>query len=180
MALIRSKNGQDRSEAMDDQQQRSLENVAVQEGWRNEDGMSEEVLRFLAQTDLPPASKQKFEELMSRDFVFANLNSPEVEEQKWLLRVLRELFVISHPSPECYVRGEWAKAINDDPRAGELGPLDEQDMLEVDALFKTVWLRLTRSRGMEQQRVIQTSISQSEINRPGQGSSDSLLGRLSR
>lgn len=163
----------------DEQQERSVERAAIAAGWDGDSsGFRKDVLRYLAQTDIPSVSKQKFRSLLSRDWVFANLSNADYNELKWELRHLKHLFYDMHPAQDCLVVGDIRAAINDDPR-DTLKPLSEDDKREVEQLFRAVRLRLTRSKGMRQQSIIQTNISQTEVNRADDGNS-SILGRLRR
>lgn len=171
----RSSNGPD----PDEQQMRQLENAATQAGWQEESGFRKDVLRYLAQTDIPDASKREFLNLISRDWVFANLSDAGYNELKWELRHLKHLFYDNHPAHDCLVTGDIRAAINDDPR-DTLKPLDDGDIQQVEQLFRTIRLRLTRSKGMQQQRIIQTNISQTEVNRPDGGGGNGLWSKLKR
>lgn len=171
--LSRSSNGQQRPDP-DDQQTRQMEAYGARQGWQAEGAFREDILRYLADTDLPGSSKQLFANLITRDWVLANLSNAEFNELKWELRHLRDIFYAAHPADECVVVGERRAVINDDP-SDDLEALSVRDKQAIEQLFRTIRLRLTRSKGMQQQRVLQTNISQTQVERQKDGGGDKGL-----
>lgn len=177
MAKARSRGSSDRPDP-DDQQTRSLEAAGAQRGWSADGSFRQDILDYLADTDLPAPSKDLFAHLISRDWVFANLGNDEFNELKWELRYIKEIFYAHHPNEKCLVTGDLRAAIYDDP-GDTLRPLSDGDKQEIEQLFRAIRLRLTRSKNMEQQRVLQTNISQTNVDRSESDSGGGLTGWLS-
>lgn len=135
-------------------------------------------VRELLDSPLSEGSKNLLRNLISKDFVLANLNKEEVHELKWRLRIKREKFYAMHPSRECLVTGEDREYINDD-RNDSLLPLTQEQKIVADDFFDGIWVRITRAKGMKQQEIMKTSIHESHVQRDQQEQqSGGLLGRL--
>jgi hypothetical protein len=134
------------------------------------------VLDKIASSDLDPGSKRLLENLLSTDLVFSNLNDAEVQDFRFRLEEKRELFFAMHPGDECLVTGLDRAEIYDDA-ADTLKPLSDEEKHIANDIFDFVQLRLMRSKGMEQQRVLKTNIQEQHLDR-GEQDGTGLLSKL--
>lgn len=164
----------------DDIEARQLRTTGAQVAQQEDTSFERDVLEFLAESDLSDQNKDILKDYLSRDLVFANIDSAEYNELKWELRVLKEILYLHYPSPDCLVTGELRAAINDDPD-DTVEPLTQEERLRIETFFRNIRLRLTRSKDMKQQEMLRTSIAQTEVRRDGDNSGGKgLLGRLRR
>lgn len=174
-------NGQ-HAQQMAEQQQRQQEGQIAQQGhhfaMQRAKEIQNDLLDEISTSDLQEGSRKLLKNLVSKDFIFANLTEEEVIEFKYKLLLKRESFYSMHPSSESIIEGELRAYVNDNP-ADTLTSLTQQQKLIVDQFFEGVWMRVTRARGMKQQEILQTQITQSVTDGLGgdSGGGGGLLGR---
>lgn len=153
--------------------------VRAMEQPRQGEDVYQDIMAELTETDaLAPGSKQILRNLITKDWVLANLKEEEVHELRWELEILKEMFYDLHPDEESIVTGEVRAYVYDDS-SERLTPLTEKEIMATEAFFRDVRLRLTRSRDFAQQEIIRTDIKQTQVNKPEHGSdSGGLLGRF--
>lgn len=167
----------EKSEQLDDMEERQLRSQAVQTAQAEDHSVERDVLEYLAETDLSDQDKELLKDYVTRDFVLANVDGAEYNELKWELRVLKETMRLFWPPQDCLVTGEDRAAINDDP-SDEATPMSQQDRLRLEAFFRNIRLRLTRSRNMKQQEMLRTSIAQTHVQRGNQDNNSGLTGKF--
>lgn len=158
-----------------------LEMNAAQEG-REERAMDmhSDILKELTETRaLPPSSRDILRNLITSDWVLANLQKEDLHELRWELRLLQKKFFAMHPSQDSIMQGDYRAFVYDDP-SENLRALSEREKLAAESFFRTVWLRLTRSFKFRQQEMLQTNIkkTQTEVARPDETQEEGLLGRF--
>lgn len=151
-------------EVVEEQQEREKEANIQQRGLEHARQRAEEIYNDLLQeittSDLHPDSRELLTNLVSKDFIFANLTDAEVESFKKELKLKRKKFYTMHPSQESIVEGDLRAYVYDDP-GNTLTSLTQQEKLIVDQFFEGIWMRVTRARGMRQQEILKTQINQS-------------------
>lgn len=141
-------------------------------------GIHKGVLEEIVDTDLSEGSQNQLRNLLTRDFVLANLSREEVHEFKWKLEAKKELFFAMHPPRGSLITGRTRAFINDDPH-DRLSPLSDTQKMQVRDVFDGVFMRVTRSADMKQQEMLNTQISQ--VNKEDQsGSKGGLRGLLNK
>lgn len=143
------------------------------------EGIYESMLNDIVSTSLSEGSKDMMKNLLTKDFVLANLNRAELNEFKWKLRVKKEIFFAMHPTQDCLVVGERRAAINDDP-SDTLRPLTKEMKWEVDNVFDGIWMRSTRALGMQQQKMLNTQIRESKVDRGERAGGNGIIDKLRR
>lgn len=171
----------------DEQQDRREDMQAASAGWETAareheraQSIQESFLEDLIDTtDLADPSRDKLNNLVSKDFPLANFTDDEVHELKYRLRIRLEMFLRAHPRPESGVTDDTRKIVNDDPTDG-LKPLTQGQKYEALQIFDAIWARVTRGRGMAQQEILQKSITESRVQRGTEENDDEGSGLLSR
>lgn len=135
------------------------------------------ILNDIVETDLSEGSKNLLRNLLTQDFVLANLSTEEAEEIKWKLEAKKEKFFAMHPPENSLVTGEDRAAINDDP-TDNLRPLGPVQRMQVHDVFDGIYLRVTRSKDMKQQEVMNTRIQERRDNNDGESSKGGLRGLI--
>ncbi len=134
------------------------------------------IFEELTDTEISEGSKDVLRNLISKDLVLAYLTEAEVNEVKWHIRVVKELYLTLHPPQDCEISGGDRAAINDDP-TDTLHPLTEEERVNVETFFMTVQSRVTRARDMKQQEMTRTQIAEHRDNTED-NESGGLLGRI--
>lgn len=168
----------DVTDALDQRQQAQMEQAATQAAMQQSspEEIRKELIDKLAETQLKEPSRDLLKNLISPDWVLANLDSQDYHEFKHRLEATKLRFFDMHPAPECQVTGDDRAYING--RNDYLTPLSPQEKEAVNEFFDGIRLRLTRSKNMEQQRLLQTRIVESSVNRPETDQSkDGLIRR---
>lgn len=151
--------------------------MGLEHAMRQAEQIRSDLLDQISDSDLNSDARNLLENLVSKDFIFANLTQEEVTEFKFELMLFRKKFYTLHPSQESVIEGEFRRYVYDD-EGNTLTSLTQQEKLIVDQFFKGVFQRVTRAREMKQQEILRTQIQQSVTGDLG-GDSDSggLLGR---
>lgn len=164
------------------QREHEIAREGIRDGARDPSDMHQDLLDEITSSEkLQKPSKKLLKNLLSPDWVLANIfNEKYLVEIKYKLEVRKEMFIDLHPAEESVVKGEFRKYVYDnDSSEMELEPLSDQQILAVNNLFDTIWLRVTRSYQFEQQEVLRKTIRESNVNKPDTSSkSEGLLGRF--
>lgn len=147
-------------EARKAQKEAELQRQGIQHARERAEEIHSDLLEQITDSDLHSDSRQLLENLVSKDFIFANLTDPEVESFKRELDLKRKAFYVMHPSQESVVEGTFRAYVYDDP-GNTLTSLSQQEKLIVDQFFEGIYMRVTRARGMRQQEILKTQINQS-------------------
>lgn len=134
------------------------------------------LMEDLTDTELSEGSKDLLRNLITKDLVLAYLNDAEVNEVKWHIRIVKELYFAVHPDQNCLVTGKDRAYINDDS-TDTMTPLTENEQITVESFFLSVITRVTRARGMKQQEMLNTDIREHRDNTESNGS-NGIIGRL--
>lgn len=120
-----------------------------------------EYIDKLTQTELNDATVSMLANMLSRDWVLANMSDAEVNETRWLSRVMLLRVESLHPGPDSVWTGEFRKFCADNEQQA-LEPLTSAQRTEIFELIQGVIARATRSRDGWQQDKLNESISVSE------------------
>lgn len=166
----------------DQDHERQLEATGAQTAHTNAAQQAEQIrqnlLSFLTESDLQEGTKELLRNYTSKSFILGYLQSDEVTELKWELRIVHEQYLGLHPGTECEVVGEDRAYINDDPQ-DHLKPLSGKEKMVVSSFLQAVWTNITRARDMKQQEIMKTQIARTETERKdGDDSGSGLLARL--
>lgn len=149
-----------------------------QQAMAQSEGIHTDVLNELTETDLNVSSTELLHNLLTKEAVLANLDEREVQEVVWDLRILENMYYWMHPPEESVVTGRVRAFVNDDA-SDTLEPLSDSERFEVFQLFKKLRMRVTRSRGMAQQEVVQTQIKEHRA-KDDREESTGILGAISK
>lgn len=155
--------------------------AALKDGQPNhrEEKIRRDLLEKLTETDLNKPSKQLLGNLITPDWVLANLSEDYLWELKWRLEVTKEKYKALHPAKECVVTGEFRQYVNDDDRMEiKLEPLSQQEILAVDNFFHSVWLRVTRAKDFKQQEILRTEIRDVHTDNASDSDSGGVIARF--
>jgi hypothetical protein len=121
----------------------------------------------------------KIRNLLSRDWVVANLTDAQEHEIRHRLEVLKLKVLGMHPPPESYNAGELRAFLLDDEDE-RLRPLTDEERVLIDELFETVKARITRGRGGFERELMRTNIARSEtaVDEDTEQSSGGIFGGL--
>lgn len=136
------------------------------------------ILDDLTDTEISEGSKDILRNLVSKDLVLAYLTEAEINEVKWHIRIVKELYLAMHPAQDCLVTGEDRAAINDNS-SDRLRALSEEERINIETFFMSVQSRVTRAREMKQQELMNTQIAEHRDQRSNDGGGG-LLGRLKK
>jgi len=165
-------------EAHERQNEQAIQQLGLQQAMARAERIREDLLDKVSDSDLNADSRNLLENLVSKDFIFANLTDAEVTELKYKLLLKRKKFYAMHPAESSLIKGQFRAYVYDDP-GNTLTPLTQQEKLIVDQFFEGIFTRVTRARGMAQQEILQTQIQQSYTGNVGEesGGRGGLLGR---
>lgn len=149
--------------------QRDLASQAA--AFDKEGRLSREYLETMVEHGLDESTALLLRNMLSKDFVLANLTHAQVHEKIWLTRVEMLKVRGQHPLEESVYQGEYRQFAFDDERQG-LEPLEpEQESLLAQALLD-IEARLTRGEDMAQQDAFSTVISETRsLDDGGRGDS---------
>lgn len=125
---------------------------------RNGTGYTVEYLEKLLDDDnLEAETLELVNVMLNKNWVLSQLKSAEVEEFKWLKRLLKLKIFGMHPPEGSPIQGEYRKFIFDD-QGDALSPLSQRQRNEIDQLLMTVFAQDTRSRdGWQQEQIGKTT-----------------------
>lgn len=109
--------------------------------------------------DLQEVTVAKVQNMLSRDWVLANMTSAQEHDIRFKLEVMKYKVLGMHPPEESAITGPVRAFIFDDPME-ELKPLTQQERLLIDDLFETLKARLTRGREGFERRQMNTNIAE--------------------
>jgi len=167
----------DPEELQENEHQHNTQRMGIEQAMQRAEEIRSDLLDEISDSDLNPDSKGLLENLISKDFIFANLTEEEVTEFKFKLLLRRQAFYTMHPSQESIIEGKFREYIYDDS-GNSLRTLTQQERLIVDQFFEGVFMRVTRARQMRQQEILRTQIQQSltgHLN--GEDGDGGLMGR---
>lgn len=168
----------DYAEAVDQQTGAEIEKdtnrAAVQ---KSPEEIRSELIETLSKTDLAEPTVGVLKNLVTADWVLANLDADDYREFKNRLESTKLRVMDMHPAPESEVTGRTRAYVNN--RDDTLKPLSPQQKEMISEFFEGVRLRLTRSKNMEQQKVIRMRRIESNVNRgdDGGGQQRGVIGR---
>lgn len=158
------------------QQEQDAHRAAVQQS-PDPSQIRRELIDKLSETDLQEPTVGILKNLITADWVLANLDADDYREFKNRLESTKLRVLDMHPAPESEVVGKDRAYIN--ARNDTLKPLSPQQKETINEFFEGIRLRLTRSKNMEQQRLLQTRIVESSVNRgDSNNNSDGLVNRI--
>jgi hypothetical protein len=170
------------SELRDQDHERQLETTGAQTAHQNAaqqaEAIRDNLLTFLTESDLQEGTKDLLRNYASKSFILGYLQSEEVTELKWELRIAHEQYMALHPGAESEVVGGDRAYINDDTD-DQLKPLSGKQKLQLATFMQAIWTNITRARDMKQQEIMKTQIARTETERnDGDGDGGGLLSRI--
>lgn len=134
-------------------------------------------LRELTNSPLNEGTTDILENMLSQDWVLAYFQAEEVEEVKWLLKIIEKQVLDMHPPEKSVVTGKLRAYVCNDAEE-QLEPLRQRQELFLRQFFNGVYARISRARDGWQQDKMNESIARSEVNN-GKGGDSSVWDRLS-
>lgn len=160
MSQARQNGHADPEEMQEKQHKNRVNERGVEAAMARAEEIHNDLLDEITDSDLNPDSRQLLKNLISKDFIFANLTEAEVTEMKWNLQLLRRKFYDMHPSQKSVIEGATRAYVYDDA-GNTLSSLTQQERIIIDQFFEGVYKRVTRARKMRQQEILKTQIQQS-------------------
>jgi len=147
--------------------------LAAQDQAFNKQGqLSKEYLNTMVEHGLDESTALMLRNMLSKDFVLANLTRAEVHEKNWLSRVEMLKVKGQHPMPDSVYQGEYRQFMFDDPKAG-LESLDPEQETLLDQALMDIMARISRGESMAQQDAFSKVIAESRQVDDGAGRDDS-------
>ena len=153
-------------EMMSEEQRQNLAAAGVSEGYRQLDSgeqYADGLLKLAEGAKMSHIEIDEFVGLASREIPLANLDpKTELEEFKWMLRSLEQVWLDMHPRQETIMQGEWMAAMTGDEDA-DLGYLSDATKHEARQYLLTLSMRATRAKNGFQQKEVNTQHSESVV-----------------
>lgn len=120
----------------------------------------------------------KIQNLLTRDWVLANLTDAQEHDIRFKLEVIKIKVLGMHPPEDSVITGAIRAFLFDDEME-ELHPLSSQERILIDDLFETLKARATRGRGGFERQQLNTSIAESRTQDNREDESGGLVGLFS-
>lgn len=115
--------------------------------------LREEYLSRLVDSGLNQESANLLKELLTRDLVLSNLESAEVNEVRWLTRLIQKKVHAMHPPEGSVMQGQYRAFLSDD-EGDNLSALDDRQRVLIDQTVMVVVSRVARSKkGWQQEEM---------------------------
>lgn len=124
--------------------------------------------------DLQDTTIAKLQNMVSRDWVLANMTDAQEHDIRFKLEVLKYKIIGIHPPEESVITGPTRAFLFDNP-SEEMDPLTQQQRLLIDELIESLKGRLTRGRGGFERKQMNTSIAETRTQNNSEESSDGTL-----
>ena len=155
------RNGESEQKQIQQQRQNNKEHLTNLSGAAGDD-VDADYVRMMVNTSLEPGTAKMVANLLSRDWVLANMSEAEVHEARWLARTIIDEVVAMHP-PEDSI---WTGAMREyasDQSAQRLEPLSSSQKTELFQFVQAyISARITRSKDGFQQETFRKQIRQSQ------------------
>lgn len=154
-----------RKEEQEEQFERQMhgQNVGQAAAMQEEEGM-EDLLELLGSTQLSEGSKDLLRNLVTKDIIFANYSSDDIERIRFELQVKRMQYHDMHPNKDCLLTGRLRAYANDDP-TDRLQPIDPRESTIVDNFFEGAFARFTDAEGMKLLEKANENINVSKVQK---------------
>jgi len=119
----------------------------------------------------------KLSNLLSRDWVLANLTDAQEHDIRNKLEVMQLKVIGMHPPQGSRLTGEMRAFLLDDEQE-QLQPLSQHERILIDELFESLKARLTRGRQGFERKQLNTTIAESRTETDTDDSNDGMLGGL--
>lgn len=165
-----------------EQKQRSLQNAFNQDGGLDRNFIDEllksDDLTTGEADDLQEVTVAKIQNMLSRDWVLANLTSAQEHDIRYKLEVIKHKVYGMHPPQESAITGKTRAFLYDDAME-ELQPLSPQERVLIDDLFESLKGRITRGRDGFERKQMNTNIAETKTHRGDDDSGGGLSGLFS-
>lgn len=155
----RQKDPESAEDARERQHERNLEQLGHQNALQRAEDVRSDLIETLSQTDISEGKKEILRNYISKDFVLAYFREAEVHEMRFMLEVEKDQYYSIFPGNDAIAQGATRAWINDDP-SDTLMPISPKERRQIESFFDAVKSRITRARNMEQQKIAQTSITE--------------------
>jgi len=109
--------------------------------------------------ELHESTIAKLQNMLSRNWVLANLSDAQEHDIRLKLEVMKYKILSAHPPEESMITGPTRAFLFDDD-SEDLEPLTQQQRLLVDEFIESLKGRLTRGRGGFERKQMNTSIAE--------------------
>jgi hypothetical protein len=148
------------NEAIEAQKQNQDHNRAATAAF-NDETNDTQYLREVTDTELSHETLEIVSNLLSKDFVLANLDDAEMHELRWLARIVKLEIESQHPNDDSMWQGRFREVAS----GGDSRPLEaltEREQTDLFNVIQGVIMRASRSKGGWQQEEISKSYAVSE------------------
>lgn len=154
-------NGESTQEKIEEKRQENSEHMTNISAAPDAD-VDADYVQMMVSTSLEPGTAKMLANLLSRDWVLANMSEAEVHEARWLARTIIDEVVAMHP-PEDSI---WTGAMREyasDQSTQRLEPLSSSQKTELFQFVQAyISARITRSKDGFQQETFRKQIRQSQ------------------
>lgn len=169
-----------RKELMDEQfsqgAHQNMQSQAISHALQNQPVLNqrgqirEEYLQTLIDSGVDEATAGKLKSLLSRDLVLSYMEAAEVNEVRWLVRLLQKKFHTLHPPEGSVMQGEYRAFLSDD-EDDNLVALSDTARLLVDQTIMVVVSRVARSKqGWQQEETSRVyTVSEAKQDKENKG-----------
>jgi len=170
---------EERRQAREEQFEKQVHSQNIGGASAGRDEQMSQYLNQLSASELKEGSKRLLENLVGKDFVFANYSGDDIDRLRFELQVIKMQYRDIHPGKECLITGEDRAWINDDA-TDTLEPLTPEETAIIDSFIEGIFSRVTRGEEGFQQEKINESVSVSEVRKSeDEKSGGGILDRIS-
>ena len=154
-------NGKSTQEKLEEERQQSNEHITNINAAADAD-VDADYVQMMVDTSLQPGTAKMLANMLSRDWVLANMSEAEVHEARWLARTIIDEVVAMHPPEDSIWTGRTREYASDDS-ANRLQPLSSAQKTEMFQFVQAyISARITRSKDGFQQETFRKQIRQSQ------------------
>lgn len=175
--------GGDRQQVLREQRNGQMHSQNLQQGraempFDASGGLKDQYLEKLTDTTLSQGTITVLDNLLTQDYVLANISDAELDEIKWLSRLTARKVFAMHPAPESVLQGERRAFLLDDPD-NKLEPLMQMERIQIQNFIRGIFLRASRARDGWQQEQMSKTYTVSEVRDQNDGDDKLLRGLFS-
>jgi hypothetical protein len=137
----------------------------------------DEVIEQLGDTGIDEPTQNSIADLLSEDYVFANIKTTDREYARLLAKNIVHLSKCRHPPEDSHVSGA-ARAVLRGDIDDEIEPMDKCDKNQIESLLLGMFFRTSRSVGGWQQDKLSEQIQTRRVEDNRGAESDGPLGGI--
>lgn len=175
--VLRERERQREFEAEQRTTDRALDDAFNQNGDLSRDWMREILDVDELEERLQPATVEKIQPMLNKQWILSNLSSAEAHDRAYWLEAKKYMLIAQHPPEGSVITGDVRAALYEDETEA-LEPLTPQERQSIDQVIKTLRNMVARSEQGFERKQINTSIARSETESAKRTESGGMLDGL--